>query len=267
MWSSRLGYAIHELPYGYLGENPYQDLEKIKFLRKISSICYDKNKDDWFMYYEEEIKKYIESKNEDIVMKTENWLEGGPYYELSILIANRYSKKELVNNCLQKIKLLSTNIKLVEDTAIVKQKIDLFIKKQYCIDLNILIEIAGIRKARLNIFQTLNELAIMDIWFHGSRFEENPINKENKHIFRSFLDELFVKFDSKLASINYEYDVRYLLADDAFNPRKEYSLDRIKLDEVIINLNKKQFEYAIIGKEITKDDIKKIFISEEDTGW
>ena len=77
-----------------------------------------------------------------------NWLPGGPYYEVSFIVINKYAKETELNNLINKFNLLNYKIEMYENNL--ENKIETFCNKSNVqMELNVFINICG--KA-INIF-------------------------------------------------------------------------------------------------------------------
>ena len=194
-----------------------------------------------------------------------NILSGGPYYELSFILRKGEDIEFFIKDLLEKMSFLSFNFKDSKDSII--NLLHEFIFKEEPLDLNTEIEVDIKRRSRVFIQIMSNELVLVDLWFLGSIFEDDPIIKSNKHYFRNLLNELFIKLEAVCATINYDSDCRDLFLTDSSLPDDRYNLSKLDYDTILNQLYNNKFEYAILGKEVTEKEIEYFFISDDDIEW
>ena len=152
-----------------------------------------------------------------------NWLSGGPYYEVSIIIANKYKNETELNNLINNFNLLQYKIELFENNL--GSKIWSFCNKDICqIDLNIFINICGNQRSKIYIEYLSDE--IIQICFC---FLEEKINKGKMNRLRNLLKDLLKLYNGIVGMIGWETVCNLALFDtkNAY-PHKDYSIKRIK---------------------------------------
>lgn len=119
-----------------------------------------------------------------------NWLQGGPYYELSFLVRNKKNKESLLDEILESL-TNRVNVKIVDSSNQLNEKVDSFVKGyedegiiRRSIDINSEIQIEGNRKSRIFIEELSEELMKLNFWFYGSEYDAEEWNqigiKENQ---------------------------------------------------------------------------------------
>ncbi|WP_271766696.1 hypothetical protein [Aquimarina algiphila] len=189
-----------------------------------------------------------------------NWLQGGPFYELSFLIKNSRNKVKLINDLVLLFNKIDV-IEFVEPEKIIKSKIESYIQKHETIglirrvfDTNTKINVAGMRKSRLHIQELSEELVKINFWFYGSTFDADEWNQvglklKDKPKFKLLFNVLKIKINPILGTIAYEEDCSGLFNTSQSPKSSDYSLNKLKLNEMkeLVRLN--GFEYCWINSE------------------
>jgi len=172
------------------------------------------------------------------------WLQGGPFLEVSFLLQLKEDKMNTIKDIIKK--LFDSNIKI----QIVNSNIDEIIgnfEKGYLYDkeeplsrkhslfLNLYVNLTRKRKAVLYIEKVSSNSILVDFWFYGSEFdaiEWNQIGvKEEEYIdFVNFLIELFKIYEFKVGGIMYENDVTDFFDLDDIFPNEGYRFENISPD-------------------------------------
>jgi hypothetical protein len=196
-----------------------------------------------------------------------NWLQGGPYYQLSFLIRNQEDKEHLLNLILSKMSR-KADFEIVIPIDKLKEKTKTFIKGyedegliRRNIDINIKIGVSGIRKSRLFIEELSDELAKVNFWFFGSRYDADEwgqlgLKEENKPEFKNFFQFVREQLNPVLGTIAYEEDCSDLFDTEEKYPSEFYKTVNLQLDKIRerIHQNKNAFEYCWINANVFGND-------------
>ncbi len=188
------------------------------------------------------------------------WLQGGPYYELSFLIQNSVDKAQLINNLM----ILVNGIELVQIITSedeIERKKDEFINGYVydgiiyrVLDLNTKVDVAGMRKSRLHVQELSKELVQLNFWFYGSEFDAEEWNQKglkegDKPEFRLLFNSLKKKIKPILGTIAYEEDCSGLFNTNNSSPHSDYSLAKLKLNEIKERVESYSFEHCWINSK------------------
>lgn len=200
-----------------------------------------------------------------------NWLQGGPYYELSFLIKNSENKVELLKSILSRLKV-STSFEAQDACSEIENKINEYRVGEEDggivhrnIEIEAIIQIAGARKSRLNILELSKELVKLNFWFYGSiyadeEWDQKSLRVEDKPAFRSFFNLVQNTLDPILGTIAFEEDCEELFLTDVLSPNKFYTIKNLKLGKIQKRLSQKNNEYeyfwAAIDTFDNKEDIE-----------
>ncbi len=190
-----------------------------------------------------------------------NWLQGGPYYELSFLVRTKVDKEGLLKEILEqmtrrkKFKIMESSNRLIEKVKSFAEGYEDEGTVQRSIDLNTEIEIEGIRKSRLFITELSTELMKVDLCFYGSEYDAKDwnqigIKEYHKPEFRKLFQNIRRELNPILGTIAYEEDCSALFDTQELIPSEHYQLQNLNLDSIyrIVNLKPREFEYCWIGE-------------------
>ena len=190
-------------------------------------------------------------------------LVGGPYYELSLLLLNSETPLELLNTIIEVDNRIKKKIEIEEPIAEFERK-----KYQYSkgwdsgdgsntvirtFDIDVLVEVSGIRKARLFLAELSSDYAVLNFWFLGTKAstfnrEDDGIHDEEKQEFRKLFHRLVERFSLSVAlgTIGYEVDSEELFSFDSSYPSDYYQKNNLKLDKIrdVLLRKSNDFEYC-----------------------
>ncbi len=185
-----------------------------------------------------------------------NWLQGGPYYELSFLIQNQEDKKNLIKEIMAKINQ-SSRFKIVFQSEELEELIELYVngdkvdgKIYRSLNINTQIKISGNRKSRLFIQELSDELLKVNFWFYGSRYDAEEWNQIglkdiDKPEFRDFFNFIKNNLNPILGTIAYEEDCEELFSTEEISPSQFYSTKNLSLENITERVNRNVNEYEL----------------------
>ena len=152
-----------------------------------------------------------------------NWLPGGPYYEVSFIVINKYAKETELNNLINKFNLLNYKIEMYENNL--ENKIETFCNKSNVqMELNVFINICGNQRAKIYIEYLSDEIIQIDFCFL-----EEKLNKGKMNRLRSLLNDLMKLYDGIVGIIGCEIDCSTALFETKETyPHKDYSIKNLK---------------------------------------
>ena len=192
-----------------------------------------------------------------------NWLEGGPYYELSFLIKNSEDKQSLLRTILSKLREEST-FEIVNSEEELDIKIEEYVRGEVDeevirrnIDIHSILQISGRRKSRLNISELSEELVKVNFWFYGSIYDveewnQKGIQQKDKEAFKEFFNSVKIILDPILGTIAYEEDCEELFLTKILSPDRYFSIKNLSIENIRerINKNVNEFEFCWINGQI-----------------
>lgn len=192
-----------------------------------------------------------------------NWLQGGPYYELSFLINNSEDKESLLRTILSFLKKEST-FYVINSNEELENKIGEYVRGyidedviQRNLDINSILQISGLRKSRLNISELSEELVKVNFWFYGSiynvkEWNQKGLQKNDKPVFKEFFKSMRKLLNPLLGTIAYEKDCQDLFLTEELSPNKIYSIRNLSIKNIIeiVNRNVNDFELCWVNGEI-----------------
>ena len=192
-----------------------------------------------------------------------NWLEGGPYYELSFLIKNSEDKQSLLRTILSKLREEST-FEIVNSEEELDIKIEEYVRREVDeevirrnIDIHSILQISGRRKSRLNISELSEELVKVNFWFYGSIYDveewnQKGIQQKDKEAFKEFFNSVKIILDPILGTIAYEEDCEELFLTKILSPDRYFSIKNLSIENIRerINKNVNEFEFCWINGQI-----------------
>jgi hypothetical protein len=201
------------------------------------------------------------------------WLQGGPYYELSLLLKNSIDKKSLIENIILKLGNPRYDFQIMESPKKLDDKIIEYIQGDFdensinrALDLNTIVNINGERKSRLFLAELSEELVKLNFWFFGSLYdaiewEQKGIQEIDKPYFKDFLNILTNDFRPIIATIAYEEDCDFVFETEAPYPNIVYSIENLTIEKISHRiLNNDFFEYCWInGDEFKVNEDVEIF--------
>ena len=194
-------------------------------------------------------------------------LLGGPYYELSFLIANSPDPGATVFAVLRAMEEMRAVIVVVEDPVRVAGKLadytvgwpmdgtDSSVIR--VLDIDAIARVAGRRKCRLFVKELSSEYAVLNLWFLGAKSPqvnrpEDGIHDTEKSAFQSFLhkvrEALVARLEVVAATMAYEDD-----ADSLFDclepyPHPDYSRRNLYIAHMQKVMAGPAYEYGWVSK-------------------
>ncbi|WKA54419.1 hypothetical protein [Planococcus shixiaomingii] len=178
-------------------------------------------------------------------MHTSNWLQGGPFLEVSFLWELKEDRTQAIYTLIRKLSALSTSISIVDvnveklieafETGYPYDEEDPLSPVVHSLELKLVADIAGTRKAILQVEQLSANALLVDFWFFGSRFDAlqwDQIGIKNKDLaaFTDFLADLYSSFGFKVGGIALEKDIRELFDCDEPSPSPCYQFENLSPD-------------------------------------
>jgi hypothetical protein len=215
------------------------------------------------------------------------WIQGGPFIEVSFLIELKEKKSKTVKNIINKLSEVSTKIEIVDYN--IDEIIDFFDKGYpydddnpqspyiHSLKLRLFVDLPRRRKASLLIDKISSDSILIDFCFFGDEmdvpeWDQIGIRKDEYSDITNFLIELFSVYEFKIGGVSCEEDIKFLFEtveqypDECYrfkNIDPEYFLNNPSLFNVILwnEKYKKLNENNNKNKRLNNDGIL-IFISE-----
>ena len=204
-----------------------------------------------------------------------NWLQGGPFLEISFLLTLELDRQSFADNILTKLKSFKPTVDLATTEEELKEKITEFdigypdddqdtnSKVYHQTQIPIYVDTDVKRKSVLSLRQVSNKLVAVDFWFFGSEWDapewnQVGITNEQLPIFKDFLNKLFETFDFVIGTVGYEVSVTDLFDTGDTWPNENYNLDNINKQSLqvgnsfsLIVANKKYVDLHDINRVLT----------------
>ncbi|MDE5416146.1 hypothetical protein [Alkalihalobacterium chitinilyticum] len=178
------------------------------------------------------------------------WLQGGPFLEVSFLMEIREDQKKLVNLILNNLSLLPEKIELVDEN--IDEKIDCFLKGEpfdetdsttpmmHLLKLHLYVQLTRRRKATLQIETFSSNDLLVNFWFYGSTSDAKEwgqigINEEEYVDFTNLLIHLFSVYRFKVGGIGFEVNVLDLFNSTETYPNECYQFENMLPNDVLQN--------------------------------
>ncbi len=188
-----------------------------------------------------------------------NWLQGGPFYELSIIVNNDTNKNTLIQSIF-KILIDSSSILMCKNSDDTNEQAEQFIAGYWddstiyrTCKLNIKVNIAGTRKAIVYVNELSESLVQIDFCFYGD-YEDAPewnqigLKRSDKPDFLKFFRFIINKFNPLLGLIAYEDYCTSLFQTKEAYPHDDYCIEKLSLEMVKQSLN--NFDFAWIRDSV-----------------
>jgi hypothetical protein len=176
------------------------------------------------------------------------WLQGGSFLEVSFIIKLNDEKKEVIKAILKKLSYLDHQIEVVDTNLF--EMMESFDKGYpyddedpdsvyiHSMQVSLYVNVAGRRKATLQIEQVSSNTLLINFWFFGSEFdapEWGQVGIKSKDIsdFKNFLIDLYYNFKFKIGCIAIEEDVLGLSDCDEARPNECYCFENIKPQHIL----------------------------------
>lgn len=170
------------------------------------------------------------------------WLQGGPFLEISFVLELRKKKKETIQDIIDKLFKVNYKIEIIDNN--IDELLNAF-EKGYPFDsedsqsislhslkLRLYVYLSRKRKAILQIDKVSSNALIVNFYFYGSSFDalewEQVGIMENEMVdFTNFFTELFSIYEYKVGGIAYEEDVLSLFDGNEVFPSECYRFENI----------------------------------------
>ncbi|MGG0174834.1 hypothetical protein [Gottfriedia acidiceleris] len=181
-------------------------------------------------------------------MQWSQWLQGGPFLEVSFLLELKKRKKETIQEIIFNLSKVRNKIEIYDKN--VDEIIDFFDRGYpfdeedpqsiyiHSLKLRLYVYLSRKRKATLQIEMISSNAIMVNFWFYGSIFdviEWDQIGIENEEIidFTNFLKELYVVYEFKIGGIAIEEDIISLFGFDKAFPNECYRYENISPDQFL----------------------------------
>ncbi|WP_078410726.1 protein kinase family protein [Priestia abyssalis] len=173
------------------------------------------------------------------------WLQGGPFLEVSFLLELKETKTKTIQDIINKLSKVTNKVEIVDKN--VDEIIDFFDRgypydeedpqsvNLHTLRLRLYVYLSGKRKATLQIEMVSSNALLVDFWFYGDEFDEPEwdqigIKKEEFSRFTSFLKELYSVYEFKIGGIAIEEDVLELFGFGEISPNECYCYESVSPD-------------------------------------
>jgi len=191
------------------------------------------------------------------------WLQGGPYYELSILVRTPERKGVFLNDLLDNLAHSDWSFQLNEGDEKIRELIRIFEKGEsdngvdlHFFDLDTSLEIAGFRKSRLFVAVLSSKLMMINFWFFGGYWDvpewnQPGIKQEDKPAFKRFFEYIFEVLKPVIGTMAYEEDCTDFFETQAPYPDEIYAIEHLSLQNIKkrINQTRNTFEYCLVNAQ------------------
>lgn len=182
---------------------------------------------------------------EEFLMEWSQWLQGGPFLEVSFIMELKEKKSKAIQAIVSKLSKLTNKVEIVDKN--VDEIIDFFERgysydeedphsiKLHSLRLRLNVYFQRKRKATLQI-ETLSSNALMvNFRFYGDEFDEPEwdqigIRKEEITDFISFFEELYSVYEFKAGAIAVEENVLDLFDCGETYPNERYRFENVSSD-------------------------------------
>jgi len=161
-----------------------------------------------------------------------DWLRGGPFFELSILL-KEVDIKNLVDKLFknQRIKFIDENLNEKIDSYRIGYLYDEDDPDSVMIHLtsiNLIVELLGQRKSIIFIEKVADETQLLSLCFYGDEHDapewgQLGINEKDYKYFVDFLVELLNDFNGIAGAVAYEEDILSVYSSNSIRPDNVYS--------------------------------------------
>ena len=181
-------------------------------------------------------------------MQWSQWLQGGPFLEVSFLLERKEKKKETVQDILFNLSKVSTRIEIYDKN--VDETIDFFDRGYpydeedpqtnyiHSLRLRLYVYLSRKRKATLQIEVVYSNAIMVNFWFCSSIFDalewdQIGIKKEEITDFTNLLEELYSIYEFKIGGIAIEEDVLELFGFSETYPNECYRYENVSPDRFL----------------------------------
>lgn len=177
-----------------------------------------------------------------------DWLQGGPFLEVSFLLELKEEKVKAVQEIINNLSRVTNKIEIVDKN--VKEIIDFFDRgypydeedprspKLHSLRLRLYVYLPRKRKTTLQIEMISSNVLMVNFWFYGDEFDEPEwdqigIKKEEFVEFISFLKELYFVYEFKIGGIAIDEDILELFRFGELYPNECYRFEKLSPDNFL----------------------------------
>lgn len=185
-------------------------------------------------------------------MQWSQWLQGGPFLEISFLLELKKNKKETIQEIILNISKVRNRIEIYDNN--VDEIIDFFAegypfdeedpKTSYIhsLRLGLYVYLSRKRKATLQIEMVSSNAIMVNFWFYGSTvdaIEWDQIGIQNEVItdFTNFLKDLYSIYEFNIGGMAIEKNVISLFGFDEVYPNECYCLENVNPERFLQESN------------------------------
>jgi hypothetical protein len=178
-------------------------------------------------------------------MEWSQWLQGGPFLEVSFLLELKEEKTKTIQYIINKLSKVTNKVEIVDKN--VDEIIDFFDTGYpydeedpqsiylHSLRLRLYVCLSRKRKATLQIEMVSPDALMVDFWFYGDEFDapewdQIGIKKGEFTGFASFFKELYSVYEFKIGGIAIEEDVLELFGFDETYPNECYCYENVSPD-------------------------------------
>lgn len=175
-------------------------------------------------------------------MKWSNWLQGGPFLEVSFILELKEKKQIVIQDIIKKLSTVRNKIEVVDKN--INEIIDFFDRGYFSDDadplsinlhslrLRLYVYVARKRKATLQLDMVSANALLVNFWFYASECDEPKwgqigVKKEELTDFTRFLEELYFVYEFKIGATAIEEDVLKLFGFDEEYPKECYRFENL----------------------------------------
>ncbi|MFF2878628.1 hypothetical protein ACFVR2_20145 [Gottfriedia sp. NPDC057991] len=175
-------------------------------------------------------------------MQWSQWLQGGPFLEVSFLLELKEKKKETIQEVISNLLKVRNRIEIYDKN--VDEIVDFFDRGypfdeedpqsnyMHSLRLRLYVYLSRKRKATLQIEMVSSNAIMVNFWFYGSNLDDmewDQIGIKNEEIidFTNFLKELYFIYEYKIGGIAIEENVISLFGLDGVYPNECYRYENI----------------------------------------
>jgi hypothetical protein len=181
-------------------------------------------------------------------MEWSQWLQGGPFLEVSFLLELKEEKTKTIQEIINKLSRVTNKVEIVD--KYVDEIIDFFdrgypydeedpkFSNLHSLRLRLYVYLSRKRKATLQIEMVSSNALMVNFWFYGDEFDEPEwdqigIKKEEFVGFVSFLKELYSVYEFKIGGIAIDEDVLELFRFGESYPNECYRYENLSPDNFL----------------------------------
>ena len=175
-------------------------------------------------------------------MEWSQWLQGGPFLEVSFLLELKEEKTKTVQDIINNLSKVTNKIEIVDEN--VDEIIDFFNRgypydeedphtiNLHSLRLRLYVYLLRKRKATLQLEVVSSNALMVNFWFYGDEndepeYDQVGIMKEEFTGFTSFLKELYSVYEFKIGGIAFEEDVLKLFGFEKTYPNECFRYENV----------------------------------------